>query len=351
MALGRVLTLCCLAAACSSCDKGGTAMDFRHNRAGGGTPVATYGKDSITAEELTARFAEMNAHARARYQTLEQRKEYVEGIARFELLAAEAIRRGMANDPDVIHTAKQVMVQRLLRQEYEEKPDPVPDTEVTAWYEKHKGDYVKPEMVRMVHIFLAAPAGDATRAEKKAKAEELLTRAKAQNPLDFAAFGELARTNSEEPKTRPLDGDMRFLSLEELTTQYGAEVAAVASQLQTVGELHSKVVETPKGFHVLKLQGRTQALNLTLADANVKSQIQGYILFERKNQNYARLVEDLKRKSGYQVSDAALSKLEVDVKAPAKEPKLPPVGFLPPPVASPPAPAPLSAAKTANSEH
>jgi peptidyl-prolyl cis-trans isomerase C len=326
-------------------------MDFRHNRAGAGTKVATFGDDSITSEELKARFAEMSPYARARYQTLEQKKEFVDGMARFELLAAEAVRRGLASDPEVLHTTKQVMIQKLLKQEYEEKPNPVPDTDVAAWYEKHKADYVKPEMVRLVHIFLAAPDEALARVAKKAKADELLTRAKGLNPLDFAAFGQLARESSEEPRTKPLDGDMRFLSTQELTEQYGAPVAAAAAELRTVGDVFGKVVETPKGFHVLKLQGRTNALNLTLADPNVKSQIQGYILFERKNQNYARLLDQLKGKAAYKVDDAVLGKLEVDLKAPTQDSKGPPVGFIPPPVATVPAPAPSPAARTASSEH
>ncbi len=352
MAMTRLLLLCSLAALATSCDKGGSAVDLRHNKDGRGTKIATFGEDSITAEELKARFAEMTPYARARYQTLEQKREFVDGVARFELLAAEAARRGLTNDPEVLHTMKQMMIQKLLKQEYEEKPNPVPDSDVEAWYQKHKADYVKPEMVRLVHIFLAAPEADAAaRAQKKTKAEELLTRAKALNPLDFAAFGQLAREFSEEPKTKPLDGDMRFLSMEELTAQYGAPVAAAAEVMRTVGDVFAKVVETPAGFHVLKLQGRTNALNLTLADANVRSQIQGYILFERKNQNYARLLEQLKSKAGYKVDEAALGKLEVDLKTPTSDAKGPPVGFIPPPVANPPGPAPGSGATTASGEH
>ena len=121
------LVLCALAGL-SSCNQGpGASIDFRHNRDGKGTPVASFGKDKITSEELQKRFAEMTPYVRARYQTLKDKQEYVDGLARFELLAAEAVRRGMANDPEVVETAKKVMVQKLLQKELEEKPTPAPD--------------------------------------------------------------------------------------------------------------------------------------------------------------------------------------------------------------------------------
>ena len=78
-----LLTSLAAATVLAGCSQG-NALDLRHNRAGGGTPVATWGKnDSVTAEELQQRFLEMSPFARARYQTPEQRKEYVEGLARF----------------------------------------------------------------------------------------------------------------------------------------------------------------------------------------------------------------------------------------------------------------------------
>src|SRR5262245_50531254 len=74
MALPRPFALLPVALLWVSCKgNGGTQMDLRHNHAGGGTQIATFGDDSITAEELKARFAEMSPYARARYQTVEQK--------------------------------------------------------------------------------------------------------------------------------------------------------------------------------------------------------------------------------------------------------------------------------------
>lgn len=303
------------------------AMNFKHNKDGKGTPVATFGGDSITQEELKERFAEMSPFARARYQTAEEKKNYVEGLARFELLAQEAVARGLHNDPEVVETAKKVMVQRLIQKELDEKPTPVPDGEVSSYYEKHKGDYVKPEMVRLSHIFLAAPEGSPVREEKKKRALALAADLKALQPLDFNAFGKLVQENSDEPRTKTLRGDMRYLSNEDLSAQFGPEVAEAAKSLTQVGQV-SEVVPTPRGFHILKLQGRQAALNLTVDQ--VKTQIQSRLLYERRQENFNRFLEGLKSKSGYKVNEEAISKVQIDMTAPAREAKGPPPGYIPP---------------------
>jgi peptidyl-prolyl cis-trans isomerase C len=308
------------------------AQDFRHNRAGGGTPVATWGKDSVTAEELQQRFSEMSPFARARYQTPEQRKEYVEGLARFELLAAEAQKRGLQNDPEVVETAKKVMVQRLIQKEFEEKAGKkLEDAELQAFYEKHRSDYVKPEMLRLSDIFLPAAKDAPERAAQREKALELRGTAATAPTLDFQAFAKLAREHNQDGRTKPLDGDMRFLSVEELTQQYGTEVATAAQQLKAPGEL-SEVVETDKGFYVLKLQARQAPLDLSLEQ--VKTTLQSRILYERKTAAFSAFLDTLKTEQQLKVDDAALQTIQVDLKKAAQEPKGPTPGFIPAPNAA-----------------
>jgi peptidyl-prolyl cis-trans isomerase C len=332
----------------AACDRS-PRVDFRH-RSGveGGTPVARFGGDAITAEELQRRFLEMSPQARARYQTVEQKREYVEGLARFELLVQEAVRRGMHNDPEVVENAKKVMVQRLLTRELDENPPPLPEEELRAAYQKRLSDYVKPEMVRLAHVFVAAPAagGDpAARAEKRKKAEALLEKAKGLDTRSPGAFGTLARESSEEPRTRPLDGDMRYLAVDELSAQYGAEVAAAAAELKSVGEVLPRLVETPGGFHVLKLLGRQQALSLSFEE--VRGQLESRLRYEQRTQRFERFLADLKQRSGYSVDDQALARVAVDLQAPAQPPSGPSPGFLQPPPGAPasPAVAPPSSAR------
>lgn len=314
-----------------ACDqKRGTQadIDLRHNRTGAGTPVATFGGDSITAEEIQQRLMEMHPYARSQFQSPERRKQYVEDMARFELAVAEAIKRGLANDPKVVMATKNALVLRLREQETEEKASPVSDQEVAAYYEKHKADYVKPEMIRLAHVFLAGPKDDAAkRSAAKAKAAEVLAQAQKLIPTDYQAFAQLVRQHSEDPNTKALDGDMRFLSLEEIGKQFGPEVAQAAQPMTRIGEVTPELVETEKGFHVVRLLGRQAALNLT--QEQVRPQIQAALLHQRKQARMREMLEQLEKTSGLKIDEQALGKVQFDAKAPAVTPQGPAPGLLP----------------------
>ncbi|MEW6435389.1 MAG: peptidyl-prolyl cis-trans isomerase [Myxococcota bacterium] len=311
----------------TACNETGTAkVDFRRRPvpgATGGTWVARFGGDTITDRELNQRFAEMNPYARARYQTVEQRREYVDGLVRFELLSQEAVRQGLANDPEVVETAKRVMVQLLLKKEIEGNASQVTDAQVAEYYQAHQSDYVKPAMTRLSHIFFTK--------EHRAQAEEVLAQVKALAPLDYAAFAKLARERSEDPRSRELDGDLRFLADEELAKQYGDALVKAAAALQKVGDVAPDLVETDKGFHIVKLQGRQIALNLSLEQA--RPSIQQVLLNETRQDRFRALLERLKKQAHFEVNESALAAIVVDPKAPAAAPSSPQPGFIaaPPP--------------------
>ncbi|HYO72258.1 MAG TPA: peptidylprolyl isomerase [Archangium sp.] len=338
--VSRFLSLALLALA--GCERGPApghaVVDFRHTRAPVNTPVAAWKEDGVSAEELKQRLEEMSPALRERYQTLEQKREYVEGLARFELLVQEAIARGLQNDPEVVASTKRALVSRLMRAQLDEAKPPVSDAEVAAWYESHREDYVRPEQVRLSHLFLAAPRADAARVETaRVKGEKLLAQAKTLPPKDFTAFGRLARAHSEEPRTQPLDGDLRYRSLEELGRDFGPEVAEAARGLLASGTgALSGVVRTDAGLHVLQLTGHQPALNMKLED--VREQITNRLSQEKRTRAWAELLAGLERRSGFSVDAATLSRVHVDLSTPMRPPSGPPPGTLPAPRPSAPPP-------------
>ena len=309
----------------SACDSPGVAkMDFRRTPpvgVTGGTWVAKFGAQSITDAELAARFAEMNPYARARFQTVEQRRDYVEGLVRFELLAQEAVRRGLQNDPEVVEAARRVMVQQLLKKELDEGNGGVTDAMVASYYQAHTSDYVKPAMVRLAHI--------AFKKEDRGHAEDVLAQARALSPLDAAGFGKLAREQSTDERTKELDGDMRFLSSDELSAQYGPELAEAAAKLVKVGDLAEGLIETPKALHIVKLQGRQLPLNLSVEQA--KPNIQQLLANESKQERFRALMDRLKKEAHLELNESSLASMVVDPKAPATPSSSPAPGFIPAP--------------------
>lgn len=327
------LALLALASCQEAPAEGHASVDFRHTRAPGGTPVARWKGDSVTVEELQRRLGEMSPALRERYQAPEARREYVRDMARFELLVREALDEGLQNDPEVVESTKRALVARLMREKFEQAPVTVSDAEVTEYYTRHREDFVRPAQVRLSHVFLAAPRSDAGRvAAARQEAEALLSRAKALPAEDFGGFGALAREASQEPRTQPLDGDMRFLSDEALTRTYGPEVAEAARHLSEPGAL-SGVVQTEAGLHLLKLRTRQAALELGPQEA--REHIVARLTQEKRNRAWADFLGGLARRMELSVDDAALAKGVVDVDAPMQKPQGPPPGTVPAPETSP----------------
>jgi peptidyl-prolyl cis-trans isomerase C len=302
-------------------DGPGTVKVDLKRKAVSGKTVATFGGETLTDAELAGNFAQLNPYTRARYQTVEQKREYLDGLIRYELLSREAARRGLQNDPEVVETLKRVMVQRLLKTEIEDKPAVIGAEQVKQYYDTHKGDYVKPAMTRLRHIFV--------KTEHREKGEEALKKALAMAPLDYAAFSLLAREQSEDPKTQPIEGDMRFLTDEELAAQYGPELVPAAASLKQVGEVFPTLVETKGGFHVLKLEGRQVALNLAVDQ--VKQSIESTLTNDSKMDRYRAFLDGLKQNANVKVDEAALAGVVVDPKAPMAPGSPAAGGFVPPP--------------------
>ena len=82
-------------------------------------PLAKIDDVTITLGEFQERINRQSPYIRARYTSLEQKKEFLDSLVRFEVLAKEAYQRGFDKDPEVVRTMKQVMIQKLMRDEFD----------------------------------------------------------------------------------------------------------------------------------------------------------------------------------------------------------------------------------------
>ena len=71
--------------------------------------VAKVGDEVITADEVKKRLDETSPFLRARYNTLDKKKEFVENLIRNELLAQEAKRQGLDQSPAVKEQMKRAI--------------------------------------------------------------------------------------------------------------------------------------------------------------------------------------------------------------------------------------------------
>jgi peptidyl-prolyl cis-trans isomerase C len=240
---------------------------------------------------------------RARYQSMEQKKEFLDTIVRFEILAREADKRGFDEDPEVVRTMKQVMIQRLLKEEFDTrvKPEDISDDEMKQYYEAHRGDYNKPEEVRVSAIIV----------QDKAKAQKAAEEARAPANAENRKFRELVEKYSEDADSKSRGGDLRFFAND--TPVLPAEVVKAAFELRETGQVAGPI-QTSQGWYVIKQTGLRKPINKSFEE--VKRQIQNRLFRDKRNAAMETFVADLKKTAKIEVNDAALEKVKIDTTQP-----------------------------------
>jgi peptidyl-prolyl cis-trans isomerase C len=289
-------------AALAACSRGGSKS---------GPVVAKVGNETITADDLKKRLDETSPFLRARYSTLERKKEFLENLIRNELLAQEAQRQGFDKSPAVKEQMKRAMIQELIRHQLDERLTgaDIPEEELKKFYDAHLDDFVKPERARVFHIFL--PAKDAReKAEARKKAAALLKDIDAREKKgEVNAFQVVAMKESKDPLSAPMGGDLRFLSRDELAKAYNPELAAAAFDLKNPGD-KSNPIDTATGVEVVKLQVKTVALNRSFDES--KDSIRGRMARERRSREYDEWMKKLRDSTPVVINDAELEKVQVE---------------------------------------
>jgi peptidyl-prolyl cis-trans isomerase C len=289
-----------------------------------GKVIAKVGTGAITEEELKQKLSEQPPFARPRLQTPQGKKEFVENLAKFEILSQEAVKQGIDKSPEAQATIKRVLVQELVKKFYEQKIEPS-EEELKGYYEKHQAEFVKPERRRLQHIFIAAPEGSPTEvqeARKKAKAtaQALLTKIQAADTRVAAAgsgevtplkvMGDLAKTNSSDATSKDVDGDLRFQSKDDLGRTYTYQFATAAYQLTPAKRL-SEVIETPKGFHIARLLAVQPAVTQELSDPTVHTTVRDRYVQETRGKRFEEYYEGLKKQAKIEIDEKALEAIEI----------------------------------------
>jgi peptidyl-prolyl cis-trans isomerase C len=274
-----------------------------------GTPVARGNGLVITTDEFKARLDEQSPFIRARYTTLERKKEFLDNLIRQEVLAAEAERQGLDKDPDVRNTLRKIMVQKLVQKRFQADAAgaDVPDADVQKFYEEHKAEFVRPRRVRVHAIVFNAAAGTPDRAKKLALAKKTLAKVKADEKKNPMAFAQAVAEISEDAASKQLAGDLQFKSHDELEKAYSQQVADAAFALKS-GEL-SSVVESPNALFILKFTGDQPELNRTVDQ--VKPQIAARLSRDKKSKEFEEWLRSLRDNAKVTVDEKALESVEV----------------------------------------
>ena len=121
--------------------------------------------------------------------------------------------------------------------------------EIDDYYQNNKEKFGQPKRVKVRHILIRADAKDAEASAKaKQKAESIQKEA-----VGGKDFSQLAKQYSEDPGTKDRGGEIGFITKGMVVPEF--EQAAFSMK---VGEV-SPVIQTPYGFHILKVDDIQEA--------------------------------------------------------------------------------------------
>lgn len=288
----RDLILCAALLACTSKHQA-TATTTSEK----GPALAEVGNTTIYVADVEAELASQSAYVRNRYSSDEQKRDFLDNMIRFELLAQEAIRRGLDQQPLVTRRLKQTMIEELLRQEIDNKvtPESITDEQIAAHYATHQDDYKTEEEVRVAAIFVRSLA----------QAEHVADLAGAESARTNGAFRALVAEYSAEFEYKQTGGDMRYLS--RTTDRVPKAVLDAAFALSTIGDT-SGPVAADDGYYVLRLVGRKDAHVRTIDEA--RAMIRNTLYKQARETAQAALLEDLRKQSRVEINEAALANIQ-----------------------------------------
>jgi peptidyl-prolyl cis-trans isomerase C len=182
-----------------------------------------------------------------------------------------------------------MQVAKMLEAEVNTKVAVQP-ADVNTFYQQNPDKFQQPERVRASHILIRTEENADAKAKEtaKAKAADLLKQVKAGK--DFA---ELAKQHSQDPGSAVQGGDLGFFQQGQMVGAF--ERAAFALK---PGEV-SDIVETPFGFHIIKMAEKQAARTVPIEE--VKPKIEEFLQNQQRQQKTQAFIESLKSKGKVEV--------------------------------------------------
>lgn len=281
--------------ACSKAAAPGGAASQATGSEARGAVVARVGTAELREEDLRRAVERDPGAAASRFDTPEAKKELLDGLIRFELLAQAADRAGFTQDPDAIHALKQIAVTKLVNRELGAAASPATITKADLEREyaaRQAIDYTLPPAAHVRHV----------RVGDRQLAERLAARARALSPADDQAFAALATSTTEDVATRSNGGDLGFV---DRNSKLPNAVVEAALSLSAPGDVKGPI-ETDEGYEIVRLVSRRSAAVSPLS--SVEEPLRQRLYRERRAQALEALITRLRTETPVDVKSAAVEK-------------------------------------------
>jgi peptidyl-prolyl cis-trans isomerase C len=314
------LALVALSAACNdkALETGATSADGGKHATGplspeqAGKVLAKVGDETITLGDFVAALEHMDQFDRLRYQSPERRKELLREMINVQLLADEARAKGYDKDPLTQQEIRSILRSAMMERAHAGAPSPnaIPESEVQAYYDAHKGEFHDPERRKISVIVL----------NDDANAPAVLEAAK--RAPTAAKWGQIVREKSVDPAAKanaPLDliGDYGWMTapgeVSGENVKATPELREAAFHIAEKGQVYDKLVhvkDDPK-VYVVRLTEITpaHARSLTEADRAIRVRLVQDKVREREQD----LLSRLRAETPVQIDDAVLATIHVDL--------------------------------------
>jgi peptidyl-prolyl cis-trans isomerase C len=296
----------------------------RLGTAGGGlapetaaTVVARIGESTITLGDLSEFLARQSRLDRARYTSPDARRALLDDMVRMEVLAREGVRQGLDQAPSVRMAFKKALAEALLDQESGGalSVGAIPESEVAAWYAAHRDSYARAETREAVLLMVDDEQG-------AREAHAAISAALARSPAEAVTLAQsMAAEKSIDPRSRAARGDLGAFD------RAGKNLEGQPRVSPEIVEQAFAVTEAPGlapvqhlenlAWSVLLVTRQRASGNASLDDVRV--QIQGELLAERREQARQALVDKLRGEADVSLDAKALEALgsPADAKKPA----------------------------------
>jgi peptidyl-prolyl cis-trans isomerase C len=236
--------------------------------------LAHVGERVITLGDFAQALERMDRFERLRYQTADRRKLLLDEMVNTELLAREAERRGIDQQPSTQAALNQLLRDEVLRELREAQPalEDLPSTEVQAFYAAHPGEFTDPERRRVSVIAVRSLAAAQKISLEVAAGDPALW---TQAVRSASVLKNAAPKDGDPDVARPaleLAGDLGLVSaLGEPrggNPQVPDAVRSVLFSLGKLGDTGFTPAATDGLFYVVRLTAKTPARVRTLSEAD-----------------------------------------------------------------------------------
>jgi peptidyl-prolyl cis-trans isomerase C len=223
--------------ALTACGKGHQSMVPKVDDKPVPVPVAIVNGNNITREEFDFYVKQLTQGKGPVELTPDQKNQVLDELVTMQLLAAQGVKDGVDNDPEVaarLHVTRLRLLADAESQKYLKGKDPT-DQELHAEYDQAVASLDKTEY-HARHILVAA--------KDKALAVEIIKKLKGG-----AKFEDLAKQYSIDPGSKTKGGDLDWFAANRMVKPFGDALKSLKK-----GEVTPEPVETQYGWHVIQLE-------------------------------------------------------------------------------------------------